>query len=166
MSTPTNLENLSYGSPDGCIAKGLHREVITVTGNRALKAEESGALVVFDVAAGAEVTLPSPVEGMVFDFLVKTTITSNSAKIITKDIATEFLVGSVTFGADASATLSNAINAFAADGSTHVAITSNGTTTGGKRGTTLRLVGLSSTLWAVSGVEVGSGTIATPFATS
>lgn len=166
MTTPTNLENLSYRSPDGCIAKGLHREVITVTADRQLKAEESGALVVFDIASGAVVTLPAPVEGMEFDFLVKTTITSNSAKIITDTIASEFIVGAIMFGADASASETTLINAFAANGSTHVAVTSNGTTTGGKRGTTLRLVGLSSTLWAISGVEIGSGAIATPFATS
>lgn len=166
MAISTNLERLSYSSADGSIATGLHRQVINVTAARQLLPEESGALVVFDAAAGAVVTLPTPVEGMQFDFLVKTTITSNSAKVITKTVASEFIVGAIMFGADASASETTLINAFAANGSTHVAVTSNGTTTGGKRGTVLNLTAISATLWAVSGIEVGSGAYATPFATS
>jgi hypothetical protein len=66
------------------------------------------------------------------------------------------------------ATDSNAILAagFAFDGSTHVACTMNGTTTGGLIGTTLRFRAISTTVWFVTGVILGSGTIATPAATS
>lgn len=166
MAISTGLERLNYGSPAGCIATGVHRQVIDVTAAKQLTAEDSGALVVFNVAAGAVVTLPTPVEGMKFDFLVKTTITSNSAKVITKTIASEFLVGAIMFGADASASETTLINAFAANGTSHVAITSNGTTTGGKRGTLFSLTAISATQWAVGGIEIGSGAIATPFATS
>lgn len=165
MAISTNLERLNYGAPDGCIATGVHRQVIDVTADKTLTAEDSGALVVFNAAAGAVVTLPAPVEGMQFDFLVKTTITSNSAKVIT-DASTTFLVGAIQFAGDANMTLTTEINAFAANGSSHVAITSNGTTTGGKRGTAFSLTAISATQWAISGIEVGSGTVATPFATS
>jgi hypothetical protein len=165
MSLSTNLELLNGKTTDGCVATGLHREVISVAAARTLKTEESGALVVFDIATGATVTLPTPQEGAYFDFLVKTTITSGSAKVITA-AADEFLVGAISFAGDANTSLTTTISAFAANGSSHVAIASNGTTTGGKRGTSFRVTAISETLWAIEGIEVGSGAVETPFATS
>jgi hypothetical protein len=166
MTLSTNLERLNGGTTDGCVATGLHREIIQSVGaTRTLKAEESGALCVFDAADGVVFTLPEAAEGMYFDFFVKTTITSNAAKVITNSAA-EFISGAISFAGDASTTLTNVISAFAADGATHVAISSNGTTTGGKAGTRFRLTAISSTIWAIDGVVVGSGTVATPFATS
>jgi len=162
MSISANLERLSYDSPDGCIATGLHREVLSeAVATRTLLAEESGGTFVFDRAAGTVFTLPAPVQGMQFDFFESVTITSNSAKIIT-DSASTFLLGEVfTY---TTATASGA--GFAFDGTTHRAITMNGTTTGGIIGTWIRLVALSSTQWMITGLVVGSGTIATPAATS
>jgi hypothetical protein len=165
MALSTNLELLNGKTTDGCVATGLHREIITVTAARTLKKEESGALVVFDIATGATVTLPEAEEGIQFEFLVKTTIASGSAKVIT-GAADDFLVGAISFAGDANTTLTTTISAFAANGSTHVAITSNGTTTGGKAGTSFKVTAIDSALWGISGVEVGSGSVATPFATS
>jgi DNA gyrase/topoisomerase IV subunit B len=165
MTLSTNLERLNGGTTDGCVATGLHREVITVTAARTLKKEESGALIVFDIASGATVTLPEAEEGIQFEFLVKTTITSNSAKVIT-GAADDFLVGAIDFGGDANTTLSTAISAFAADGSTHVAIAGNGTTTGMKAGSSFRVVAITGALWGINGTIIGSGSVATPFATS
>ena len=91
MAISANLERLNYDSADGCVATGLHREVIQSQGStRTLLAEESGALCVFDRAAGIVFTLPAPVEGMQFDFVVKTSITSNAAKIITNAELTDW----------------------------------------------------------------------------
>jgi len=61
---------------------------------------------------------------------------------------------------------SNAVAAWVGNGSTHVAVSMNGTTTGAVKGTKLRFTCLSATNWLVQGVIQGTGTVATPFATS
>jgi hypothetical protein len=106
---------------------------------------------------------------MTFDFFVATTITSNSAKIIT-NAATVFMLGSVVTYTIATASPGG----FSFNGSTHVACTMNGTTTGGILGTVITLTALptvsnastTSTQWQITGNLVGSGTVATPAATS
>ena len=76
MAISTALESLNYRSPNGCIATGIHRQVIQGVGaTRTLLAEESGALCVFDVATGVIFTLPTPVEGMQFEFIVTVAVT-------------------------------------------------------------------------------------------
>jgi hypothetical protein len=61
---------------------------------------------------------------------------------------------------------SNAVAAWTADGTTIRSISMNGTTTGGLLGTWFRFTALSTTQWMVTGIDQGSGTVATPFATS
>lgn len=122
----------------------------------------SGSLFLFDRAAGIVVTLPPPIVGMYFDFMVLTSVTSNALKVIT-DAATTFILGSlINIDTDSS----NAVAAWTADGSTIVAATMNGTTTGGLKGTAFRLTCISATEWMISGILQGNGTVATPFATS
>jgi len=162
MALSANLERLNYGSPDGCVATGQHREIVTVTSNTTLTKEQSGALVLLGVASGATLTLPAPQEGMYFDVGVTVTRTSNSYKIVT-DAATTFLVGAVMAG---DATIATSGDVFEADGTTIVAVTMDGDTKGGFIGTTLRFVCISSTKWYVNGLVIGTGTMATPFATS
>ena len=159
---PTTIERLGYGGADGCIATGLYREVISVTANRTLVAEESGALVVLGVASGATVTLPSPQVGMQFDFTVSVQRTSNSYKIITSG-ATVFLLGAYMAG---DATIATSGDVFTGDGSTHVAITIDGDTKGGFVGGCLTFTCISATQWLVSGDVIGTGTMVTAFATS
>lgn len=129
---------------------------------RTLNANESGSIVALDRAAGIVVTLPAPKVGAFYDFVATTSVTSNAYKIIT-DAGTTFLIGSLV---NVDTDTSNAVAAWTADGSTHVAVNMNGTTTGGLRGTRMRLTCVSSTQWVVDGVDHGSGTVATPFATS
>lgn len=164
MSISANLERLNYDSADGCIATGVHREVISGVGaTRTLLPEESGALCLFDRAAGVVYTLPTPVEGMQFEFATTVTITSNAAKVITGTVASQFILGTL-FGYTTDAT---EIDGFSADGSTHVAISSNGSTTGGVIGDRYTLTAISSTQWLVEGnIFCGTSTPATPFATS
>lgn len=159
-AVPTFLPRLQ---PGGSVAAlGQHRQVIDNVGaTRTLAPEESGALCLFDSAAGVVYTLPAPVVGMQFEFLVKTTITSNAAKIIT-DAATTFLVGAVV-SANSGATTTTA---YAANGTTIRALSSNGTTTGGTIGDRYKVTAISSTQWAIDGQVVATGTTATPFATS
>lgn len=162
MSISANLERLGYDGPSGCIATGLHREVLTLTADRTLKAEESGSLVVLGVASGLTLTLPAPVEGMQFTVGVSVTRTSNSYKIIT-DAATTFLVGAVMAG---DATIATSGDVFEADGTSIVAVTIDGDTKGGFIGSTLRFTCINATQWYVEGLLIGTGTMATPFATS
>lgn len=161
---PTTVESLDYGSPEGCIAKGLHRQVISAeaVATRTLLPSESGALVIFDRAAGIVFTLPTPVAGMEFEFLIATSITSNAAKVVTA-AATQFLVGGAIMG---DVTIAQSGDYFEADGTTIRAISANGSTTGGLIGETYKVTAISTTQWAISGVLHGAGVLATPFATS
>lgn len=156
-------ERLDYGSPEGCLAKGLAREVISgAAATRTLTAAESGALVVYDSAAGHVFTLPEPVVGLTFEFIVATSVTSNAHKVITSS-SSVFLVGGVIMG---DVTVAQSGDYFEADGATHVALSAGGSTTGGLRGETYKVTCISATQWAISGVCHGAGTLATPFATS
>lgn len=128
-----------------------------------LTADDSGALCVLDRAAGVVATLPAAATGLWFDFYVKTSVTSNAYKVITA-AATTFLHGQlISVDTDSS-------NALAYDqvgnGTTHVAVNMNGTTTGGLIYTRFRLVCISATQWVIDGHNFGSGSVATPFATS
>lgn len=136
------------------------RNVISGQGaTRTLSVDESGSTVLFDRAAGIVYTLPLAKPGAYFDFVVTTTITSNSAKIIT-GAATELLVGTI------SSNVTTTTTTYQGNGSTHIAVTMNGTTTGAIQGTKLRFTCLSATRWIVEGTNQCSGTVATPFATS
>lgn len=129
---------------------------------RTLSVDESGATVVLNRAAGIVVTLPLAVPGLVYDFVVSTSVTSNAYKVIT-GAGTELLIGGYT---NVDTDTSNAVAVFTGNGSTHVSVSMNGTTTGGLLGTKLRFTCLSSTRWMVEGIVQGSGVVATAFATS
>lgn len=163
MAISTALERVGYDGPSGSIQTGQHRPVISGVGaTRTLLPKESGALCLFDRAAGVVYTLPTPVEGMYFDFQTTVTITSNAAKTITKTPASEFILGLLmVFGGTTESIVSADFN-----GTTHVAISSNGTTTGGVIGDRYRLTAISATKWVIDGYVSGSGTVATPAATS
>jgi len=161
MAISTSLERLSYNSPAGCIATGQHRQVISDgAATRTLLPEESGALCLFDVAAGVVYTLPTPVAGMEFTFMTSVARTSNAHKIITKTITTDFILGTI-FGYTTDVT---EIDGFAGDGTTHYAVSSNGTTTGGDLGGRYTVTAISATQWIITGnVYCGTATPATPF---
>ena len=171
MAIVAELESISSRDGDGSIAKGIHREIITFTVagvglvNYQLKPEESGALIIFASLTGNLVTLPTPVKGMWFEFINELAPTSNETKIVTKDIVTEFMLGSII---SASETVAEGMDVFTADGtSNHVSISMNGTTTGGQVGTRLVLTALNSTQWLIKGVNQGSGgAVVDPFSSS
>ena len=56
--------------------------------------------------------------------------------------------------------------AFASDVSSNDVISMNGTTTGGDKGSNLKIVAIGLAEYLVSGTLIGSGTVATPFADS
>lgn len=159
-----SLEQVGYAGPEGTLQKGAHRQVISGVGaTRQLTAAESGALCLMDRAAGVVYTLPTPVAGMQFEFLATVAVTSNAYKVITKTIASQFIVGGVIMG---DVTIATSGDYFEANGTTHVAISENGSTSGGLLGDRFTLTAISATQWAIHGVLHGAGTLIDPFATS
>lgn len=162
VADTNNGDALTY-SANGTNKVITNNTVPVVSGSPAtvtLTHAQSGSNVLFDRAAGIIYTLPKPVIGDYFQFTTTVSVTSNSLKIIT-DAGTTFLAGSV-FNAVAAGTGTQ----FIGDGSTHIALTSSGTTTGGLKGGVFWAYCVSATLWIIDGIVLGSGTIATPFATS
>jgi len=97
--------------------------------------------------------------GTSFTFVVGTAATT--WKIITA--ASQFLVGSMLV-IDTDTT--DTVNGFAANGTTIRSVNLNGSTTGGIVGSYVTVTATNATMWTVSGVVIGSGTIVTPFAAS
>ena len=163
MTISSTPDLVGFNTAQGCVIPGAHREVIAGVGaTRTLKAGESGALCLLDSASGVVYTLPAPVLGMQFEFLATVAVTSNAYKVIT-NAGTVFLLGSVMGG---SLTVADSGDVFQANGTTHVAISMAGSTTGGLIGTRFRVTAISDTRWVIDGGYVGSGTLADPFATS
>lgn len=126
-------------------------------------AAQSGSTFLFDRAAGVTVTLPAPVVGLQYTFIVVTTVTSNSYKIIT-DAGTTFVVGSLLAASDNLASKS-----FIGNGTSHLAVTqaaASSNSTGGIIGSQVTVRCVTSTLWEITGTVVASATPATPFTTS
>lgn len=140
----------------------FNRSVIQSVGaTRTLTQGESGALCLYDRAAGVVYTLPTPVVGLEFTFMTSVTITSNAAKVICS--TGSFILGTI-FGYTTDVT---EIDGFSADGAADVAISSNGSTTGGVIGGRYTLTAISTTQWLITGnVFCGTSTPSTPVATS
>lgn len=152
-------EQIGKNSPDGSLVKGQIRQVISGSGaTKTLVASDSGALVLFDRAAGIVFTLPAPVAGMYFDFSVS--VTGTGSYSIDTDAATTFIGGAIA----GQSTTAGGGDAFPATISSTVSIDLDSTETGEDAGGYFTLVAISSTVWVVGGYTVGSGTLATPFA--
>lgn len=161
MAIATTLERLNYHGDDGCIAPGQHVEVIACGAATTLTADQSGALILLDTAAGSIATLPTPAVGLYFDFAVSVSVTSNSHIITTATTASEFLSGGLQMMIDTTAVSEGQF----LNGTSHITLTHNGSTTGGLIGTHYRFTAISTTVWDVTGLCAGSGTLATPATT-
>ena len=99
-------------------------------------------------------------EGVTYTIWVPTTISTSSLKIGTD--GTDKYVGYV-LSIDSDST--DATRGFGA-GASNDFINLNGTTTGGVAGTWIQIVAIAALKYMVTGVVVGSGVVATPFADS
>lgn len=163
LAMPTDAEALGYGGPAGSYAIGLRRPVIQSVGAaRTLLAKESGSLVLFDVATIQTITLPTPSEGLWFDFATTVAASSANHKVITA-AATQFLLGGI---GSFSYAVAEGGDTFSANGTNIVAITMDGATKGGLIGDMFRLIAISATQWVISGFIIGAGTVADPFTTT
>lgn len=131
-----------------------------------LTANQSGSVVCLDRAAGGTITLPAGApNGTTFDFVVTVTNTSVGNKVIT-GAATELMVGYIlncdTDTSDAVAIWKSLV------GTSNISFTLGGsdTTKGGIIGDCITVTKVTSTKWQVNGTTGGTGTVATPFATS
>jgi len=95
--------------------------------------------------------------GIEYRFFLPTAATA--VKVITA--ASNFLLGSASIAASASTDTT-----FFANGTTIRSINLDGTTTGGIAGSYFTITAVTATQWLIQGVLLGSGVIATPFATS
>jgi hypothetical protein len=98
-------------------------------------------------------------EGVVFTIWVPTTISTSALKISAP--STNLFVGSLL---SVDTDTSGAVVGFTANGSSNDFINLNGTTTGGVAGTRIQIVAIAANKYMVTGVILGSGVVATPFA--
>ena len=162
MTIATNREALDDGSPSGCRVRGIAREVIAPAGTATtLTAGQSGALCLYNTAAGQTYVLPAIGAndvGMYFDFLA--TITGTGTYSVTTDAATTFIGG----GLDSSSTsVAEGGDTFTANIASTVSVVHDSDVTGRLLGTHYTLTALSTTTWGIGGTMMGVGTLATPF---
>ena len=132
-----------------------------------LTAAQSGSVISLDTSTGQVITLPAPVAGLNFRFITPVSVVASGTYKIITSAGTVYLVGAVSYGIlDTTPGAAPGPKFTAANGTSHVAITMNGSTTGGLQGTVLQLDCVSATIWHISGLVIASGTISTPFATS
>lgn len=140
---------------------GGKANVLASSGNTTMTAAMSGATMLLDGATVAY-TLPAigaSDVGMFFDFVV--TVASTGASITAG--AADLLMGSAILIDDTVVYTAPQAVVVKPDVVNDLIISFNGTTTGGKVGTKLRLTAVSTTRWYVEGVINGSGVLATPF---
>jgi len=129
---------------------------------RLIQPSESGDMFLMDSAAGQSFTLPEAVVGLKYSFLVTVDLTSNAyAVLCSTATAGDFMVGAMQGNIEGAATGETHF----ANGSTHLGMSMNKTTTGGLIGTWFEVECISTVLWAVTGVASCTATPATPFTT-
>lgn len=139
---------------------------LVLSSAQTLVTAQSGALCLWNLAAGFTYTLPTTTAadvGVWYDFVVTVSATSVAHKVIAG--TGQYLIGILHQGLLDTTPGANPGPKLFAAGATDIAVSMAGTTTGGLIGTRIRLECLGTT-WAINGVVVASGTIATPFATS
>ena len=121
----------------------------------------SDSVQLFDTAAQAFI-LPeiTPLNvGMRFTF--KTIVASTSAQTITAGAAADLYIGGVQLIDDTAAYTAPQGITHKPDVSNDIILSMNGTTTGGKIGTTITMTAISATRWFVEGTLLGSGNLST-----
>lgn len=127
---------------------------------------QSGRVIIVDDAAGLDFTLPaigSTSIGMHFKFIITVTVTSNNFRVTA---ATGDLLFGGVWMPDFDAAFDSLTREgiwFTPNGSSHLVLTCNGSTTGGKVGGWVEYIATSATQWCVTGILPADGTIVTPF---
>jgi hypothetical protein len=139
-----------------------NRHVIAdATGPVALTAIQSGALCVFDKVDGAIFTLPAAAAGLWYEFVIAVASTSNAHRV--NCTTGDFLVGNILLNSGDGGGFSTA---FAANGTTHLAINLDADAVGRGAGGRFTCTAISDTQWVISGNLRGIDALATPFETT
>jgi len=136
------------------------RQVVDLSGTTATPTvAQSGTIFTFDGTA-CTVTLPQAQAGLEYTFVVGATQTGDA--VITTQTADGLAGALVTttaaFNSTNLSTTTSVIDSWAATIDT---LTMNGTTQGGIVGSRIHVVAVSATMWQVSGINIGSGTLVT-----
>ena len=102
-------------------------------------------------------------QGVTYTIWVPTTIATSSLKIGTTSGSSDLFIGSVL---SIDTDTSGATVGFTPNGSSNDFINLNGGTTGGVAGTWIQITAIAANKYMVTGVVLGTGTVATPFADS
>jgi hypothetical protein len=167
-------------SLSGFISQGPNAVAAVSTATATLDVANYAGKIINVTAATSTITLPAvnasanPVSsgpgqdpntannlGATYTFFIPATATA--IKVITG--ASDFLLGQSIIGVDAGATAGSMVM-YAANGTSTRSINLNGTTTGGIKGSYFTIVATAANVYMVYGKLIGSGTLATPFATS
>ena len=101
--------------------------------------------------------------GVLYRIWVPTTIATSSVKIGVTSTTSNLFVGSLL---SVDTDTSGAMVGFTANGSSNDFINLNGSTTGGVAGTWIEIFAIAANKYMVTGVILGTGVVATPFADS
>lgn len=153
ITSSTTLNPVDHGGRIITVGGSLAANVVLTLPAIDVSADASSA------GPGADPNTPNN-EGVVYTIWVPTTISTSSLKIGTN--GTDKYVGYV-LSIDSDST--DATRGFGA-GATNDFINFNGSTTGGVAGTWVQIVAMAANKYMVTGVAVGSGSVATPFADS
>ena len=149
MTIATNREILDGGAPNGCLARGLARQVINAAGpTRALLASESGALCVLGTTGGQVYTLPvigANDVGMFFEFC--TTVTGTGTYSVDTGSAANFIGGGLLMMSKGA----NEEDFLPATIASTVSIDLDAVTTGEDLGSWFKLIAISTTEWYCGG---------------
>jgi hypothetical protein len=155
ITVKTDVINLTAGAEGRAV-------YASSAATRLLQPAESGGMFLFDAVAGQAFTLPEAVVGLKYSFMTIVDLTSNAfAVLCSTATAGDFLVGAVQGGIEGAAT----DETHYANGTTHLGISSNSTTTGGLIGGWLELECITVGLWSIRGSLSCTATPATPFTT-
>ena len=102
-------------------------------------------------------------EGVMYTIWVPTTIATSSVKIGVTSTTSNLFVGTLL---SVDTDTSGAMVGFTANGSSNDFINLNGSTTGGVAGTWIQIFAIAANKYMVTGVILGTGAVATPFADS
>lgn len=159
--TTATTRTVTFPDRDLALGGGIGTKItnLSATGGLTLTVLQSGAMVNFDAAGATAVALPAVGAtdvGVYYDFYWSVTATGNHT--ITAQAA-DLLLGYAAMGVSGAGD----VDTYFPNGSSHLVLTANGSTTGGLKGSYARYVCTSATTWNVTAVLVCTGTQATPF---
>jgi len=132
---------------------------LSATGGLTLTTAQTGSTVLFDAVGATAVALPAiGASDVGTRFLFLWTVTATGNHTITAQSG-DLLVGYANMGVSGA----NDVDTYFPNGSSHLVLTANGSTTGGLKGSMAYYEAVSATQWNMYTLQACTGTQATPF---